>query len=71
MSLYQGMLHLESENRIETLVLYSLDGKPVLFTAPGEESCDISINHLEAGVYIAYVFMLDQNHPVRRKLMLK
>lgn len=71
MSLYQGMLHLESENRIETLVLYSLDGKPVLFTAPGEESCDISINHLEAGVYIAYVFMQDQNHPVIRKLMLK
>lgn len=54
---------MESENRIETLVLYSLDGKPVLFTAPGEESCDISINHLEAGVYIAYVFMQDQNHP--------
>ena len=71
MLLYQGMLHLESENRIETLVLYSLDGKPVLFTAPGEESCDISINHLEAGVYIAYVFMQDQNHPVIRKLMLK
>ena len=71
MLLYQGMLHLESENRIETLVLYSLDGKPVLFTAPGEESCDIGINHLEAGVYIAYVFMQDQNHPVIRKLMLK
>lgn len=71
MSYRQGVLHLESENAIKNLAMYSLDGKPVLNIAPGRKSYDADVRHLAAGMYIAYVLTEGGSRPSILKLLIE
>ena len=71
MSYRQGVLHLESENEIKNLTMYSLDGKPVLNIAPGRKSYDADVRHLAAGMYIAYVLTEGGSRPSILKLLIE
>ena len=71
MSYRQGVLHLESENAIKNLAMYSLDGKPVLNIAPGRKSYDADVRHLATGMYIAYVLTEGGSRPSILKLLIE
>ena len=71
MSYRQGVLHLDSENAIKNLTMYSLDGKPVLNIAPGRKSYDADVRHLAAGMYIAYVLTEGGSRPSILKLLIE
>lgn len=71
MSYRQGVLHLDSENVIKNLTMYSLDGKPVLNIAPGRKSYDADVRHLAAGMYIAYVLTEGGSRPSILKLLIE
>ena len=71
MSYRQGVLHLESENAIKNLAMYSLDGKPILNIAPGRKSYDADVRHLATGMYIAYVLTEGGSRPSILKLLIE
>lgn len=71
MSYRQGVLHLESENAIKNLAMYSLDGKPVLNIAPGRKSYDADVRYLSAGMYIVYVLTEGDSRPSILKLLIE
>ena len=71
MSYRQGVFHLDSENTIKNLTMYSLDGKPVLNIAPGRKSYDADVRHLAAGMYIAYVLTEGGSRPSILKLLIE
>ena len=71
MSYRQGVLHLESENVIKNLTMYSLDGKPVLNITPGRKSYDADVRYLSAGMYIVYVLTEGDSRPSILKLLIE